>query len=500
MNGAFPTELGCVGVQVTGPGLAQPVADPVCQSDSDQCADARIYRYGTSNSRFLNPGSANGVISAVGTLNSLQAFAPAFFLFANSMSIAAEEAVTGKIVADPGVVPGASPAKPGDIVSLFGTGFGDTNPAVAAGQLATGIEISQIRHGDDRHDDARIRPMFSTPAFRPDRSADFINSMCEFPLRRPAGDVPVTISIGGIETQAGATFPYSSSVETDSRPIRCTIAVWLDAISNSMKDLLEVLKPGSKDWILANSIDPSRLPAHIAIIMDGNGRWARRRNLPRVAGHKAGMEPVRNTVETCTRLGIQALTLYAFSAENWKRPRAEVDMLWRLLRLYLSRELPELLRNGIRFTCMGRMDQLPAPVRQELETAIEATAHNTGMRLNVAINYSGRAELVDAVNAIIEDARLEGRLRELRIDEQAIASRLYTAGLPDPDLLIRTSGEMRISNFLLWQIAYAELYVTETLWPDFRRADLLHAILDYQKRDRRFGGLGLRPAHRPRVG
>jgi undecaprenyl diphosphate synthase len=258
-----------------------------------------------------------------------------------------------------------------------------------------------------------------------------------------------------------------------------------------MKDLLEALKPASKDWTLASSIDPARLPAHIAIIMDGNGRWARRRKLPRVAGHKAGMEPVRSTIETCTRLGIQALTLYAFSAENWKRPRAEVDTLWRLLRLYLSRELPDLERNGVRFSCMGRTDALPAPVRAELEAAIHATANNTGMRLNVAINYSGRAELVDAVNSIVEDARLAGRLRELRIDEKTIASRLYTAGLPDPDLLIRTSGEMRISNFLLWQIAYAELYVTETLWPDFRRADLLHAILDYQKRDRRFGGLGL---------
>jgi undecaprenyl diphosphate synthase len=232
------------------------------------------------------------------------------------------------------------------------------------------------------------------------------------------------------------------------------------------------------------------MPAHIAIIMDGNGRWARRRNLPRVAGHKAGMDPVRNTVETCTRLGIQALTLYAFSAENWKRPRTEVDMLWRLLRLYLSRELPDLMRNGIRFTCMGRLDQLPPRVRHELQIAIDATAGNDGMRLNVAINYSGRAELVDALNAILQDARLRGQLEDLRIDEQAIASRLYTAGLPDPDLLIRTSGEMRISNFLLWQIAYAELYVTETLWPDFRRADLLHAIVDYQKRDRRFGGLG----------
>jgi undecaprenyl diphosphate synthase len=175
--------------------------------------------------------------------------------------------------------------------------------------------------------------------------------------------------------------------------------------------------------------------------------------------------------------------------ENWKRPRAEVDTLWRLMRVYLRRELPEILSNGIRFTCMGRLDGLPPQVREELQNAIDATARNSGMRLNLAINYSGRAELVDAINAIVEDARLEGRLRDLRIDEEAIASRSYTADLPDPDLLIRTSGEMRISNFLLWQIAYAELYVTDTLWPDFRRTDLLHAILDFQKRDRRFGGL-----------
>src|ERR1700749_1229091 len=198
---------------------------------------------------------------------------------------------------------------------------------------------------------------------------------------------------------------------------------------NKMQALLEELAPGDLDYSRANSIDPARLPAHIAIIMDGNGRWARRRNLPRVAGAKAGMDPVGDTGESCTRLGIQALTLYAFSAENWKRPRTEVDMLWRLLRLYLSRELPDLLRNGIRFTCMGRMDQLPAPVRRELETAIDATAHNSGMRLNVAINYSGRAELVDALNAIVEDARGEGRLRDLHIDEKTIAAHLYTAGV-----------------------------------------------------------------------
>src|SRR5271154_1741234 len=175
---------------------------------------------------------------------------------------------------------------------------------------------------------------------------------------------------------------------------------------------------------LLSSIDPARLPAHIAIIMDGNGRWARRRNLPRVAGHRAGVDAVRSTVETCSRLGIQALTLYAFSTENWKRPRTEVDMLWRLLRIYLKRELPDLMRNGIRFTCMGRLDGLPPQVRQDLETSIEATRRNTGLRLNVALNYSGRSELVDAVNSVIEDARLEGRLRDLHIDEESIAARL----------------------------------------------------------------------------
>jgi undecaprenyl diphosphate synthase len=256
-----------------------------------------------------------------------------------------------------------------------------------------------------------------------------------------------------------------------------------------MKDLFHVLKAGSRDWSLAESIDPLRLPAHIAIIMDGNGRWARRRSLPRAAGHRAGVEPVRMTVDTCARLGLQALTLYAFSTENWKRPRAEVDMLWRLLRIYLRKELPEILRNNIRFTCMGRIEALPRPVREELEAAVELTARNTGMHLNVALNYSGRAELVDAVNSIVEDARLTGKWKDLRIDEETIAAHLYTAGLPDPDLLIRTSGEMRISNFLLWQIAYSEIYITETLWPDFRMTELLEAILDYQKRDRRFGGL-----------
>jgi undecaprenyl diphosphate synthase len=217
--------------------------------------------------------------------------------------------------------------------------------------------------------------------------------------------------------------------------------------------------------------------------MDGNGRWARQRNLPRVAGHKAGVAAVRATVETCARLGVGALTLYAFSVENWKRPRVEIDTLWRLLHVYLRAELALMMRHDIRFTAIGRLEALPAPVRAELDDVTRKTSGNRGLRLNVAINYGGRAELVDAVRALVKAGDAE-------VTEETISARLYTAGQPDPDLLIRTSGEMRISNFLLWQIAYAELYVTETLWPDFNCAELLRAILDYQKRDRRYGGLG----------
>jgi undecaprenyl diphosphate synthase len=256
-----------------------------------------------------------------------------------------------------------------------------------------------------------------------------------------------------------------------------------------MKALFEILKPGEPDWILAESLDEKRLPAHVAIIMDGNGRWAKRRNLPRAAGHRAGVEPMRQTVETCARLGIQYLTLYAFSVDNWKRPRSEVDTLWKLLRYYLRKELTSLVKNDIRLVAIGRLNQLPAQVRKELDDVVQATSANHGLQVNLAINYGGRAEVVDAVNRLLEQAREAGDLAGLSIDEGAISAHLYTAGMPDPDLLIRTSGEMRISNFLLWQIAYAELYVTETLWPDFRRTDLLKALVDYQKRDRRFGGL-----------
>jgi undecaprenyl diphosphate synthase len=256
-----------------------------------------------------------------------------------------------------------------------------------------------------------------------------------------------------------------------------------------MKELLHSLSPGDADWRIANQIDPLRLPAHVAIIMDGNGRWAKQRNYPRIMGHRAGVNSVRTVVEACAQLGLEALTLYAFSVENWKRPRNEVDGLWRLLRFYLRKEMDSLLRNGIQLAAIGRIESLPDVVQAELQSVIDKTAANRGMRLNLAINYGGRTELVDAVNSMLENARNEGNLDALEITEESIAEHLYTAGQKDPDLLIRTSGEMRVSNFLLWQIAYAELYVTETLWPDFTRRDLLEAICDYQGRERRFGGL-----------
>jgi len=257
-----------------------------------------------------------------------------------------------------------------------------------------------------------------------------------------------------------------------------------------MKALLESLGPSDPDLALALAIDPHRLPAHIAVIMDGNGRWANRRFLPRVAGHQAGIQPVRTIVESCAALGLEALTLYAFSVENWKRPRTEVDTLWSLLRVYLRKELATLQQNNVRLNAIGRIEYLPSTVREELEATIRATESNTGLRLNLAINYSGKAEIVDAINQLVSEARQSGTLESLRVTEESLAANLYTAGLPDPDLLIRTSGELRISNFLLWQIAYAEIYVTETFWPDFKRRDLLSAIVDYQKRERRFGGLG----------
>ncbi|MCL2877232.1 MAG: isoprenyl transferase [Acidobacteria bacterium] len=246
-------------------------------------------------------------------------------------------------------------------------------------------------------------------------------------------------------------------------------------------------EPGSEEAVLLESIDGGRLPRHIAVIMDGNGRWAGLRRLPRVAGHRTGIDSVRDTVESCRRLGIEALTLYAFSTENWKRPKLEVRTLMRLLKEYIRRETRNVHENNIRFQAIGRIHELDESVREELRRLTELTGRNTGMTLNIALNYSGRAELTDAVNRILSEYRGNGDAAA--VTEETISGSLYTAGLPDPDLLIRTSGEIRISNFLLWQIAYSEIYVTPTLWPDFRRKHLLEAIAAYQLRDRRYGGI-----------
>ena len=251
-----------------------------------------------------------------------------------------------------------------------------------------------------------------------------------------------------------------------------------------LDQLLASIPPGDPDATLARQIGFERLPLHVAIIMDGNGRWAAQRHLPRVEGHRAGIDAVRDTVETAARLGIRVLTLYAFSQENWKRPVAEISTLMLLLKRYLRSELNTLLRNEIRFNVIGRLDELAPDIQDELTAAMERTAGNAGMLFNIALNYSGRAEIVDAARRAIQSG-----VRPEDLTEERFASYLYTSGQPDPDLLIRTSGEMRVSNYLLWQIAYAEIYVTDTLWPDFRRRHLLEAVLAYQKRERRYGGI-----------
>ena len=237
-------------------------------------------------------------------------------------------------------------------------------------------------------------------------------------------------------------------------------------------------------------LDPARLPKHVAIIMDGNGRWAKRRHMPRVAGHRAGVAAVRSTVETAARIHIPALTLYAFSEENWKkRPKSEVGFLMGLLSRYLKAEVPTLNKNNVRLEYIGRDQQLPEDVQERMAWAREATARNSGMVLTLALNYSARSELVDAFRSMLSAAAQNGGIDHLQIDEEMVARHLYTRDLPDPDLVVRTSGEMRLSNFLLWQLAYAEIYVTPTLWPDFRGLHLLEGIAEFQKRDRRYGGL-----------
>jgi undecaprenyl diphosphate synthase len=257
----------------------------------------------------------------------------------------------------------------------------------------------------------------------------------------------------------------------------------------SLSEVLAVVRSGSPEESLARQVDFDRLPRHVAVIMDGNGRWAANRHLPRIEGHRAGIDAVRDTVETSARLGVSVLTLYAFSVENWKRPDTEISALMALLKHYLRLELKTLLQNNIRFHVIGQRDRLSREIREELELAEARTSANTGMLFNIALSYGGRAEIVDAARRAIRE-----RIDPDALDEDLFGTLLYTAGQPDPDLLIRTSGELRVSNFLLWQIAYAEIWVTDALWPDFRARHLLEAIVDYQKRDRRYGGVTSEPA------
>jgi undecaprenyl diphosphate synthase len=228
------------------------------------------------------------------------------------------------------------------------------------------------------------------------------------------------------------------------------------------------------------------VPQHVAVIMDGNGRWAKQRGLPRIEGHRTGAESVREIVRVAGELGVKYLTLYAFSTENWQRPKLEVKALMHLLEFYLQQEIPELNKNNVRLAAIGRIHELPVTAQQQLAKSMAALRDNTGLTLVLALSYSGRAEIVDAVRAIAREAKTDA-LEIADINEDTFGRYLYTAGLPDPDLLIRTSGEMRVSNFLLWQISYAEIYVTDTLWPDFRKAEFLQALEDYGKRHRRFG-------------
>ena len=233
-------------------------------------------------------------------------------------------------------------------------------------------------------------------------------------------------------------------------------------------------------------IDPNKLPRHIAIIMDGNGRWAKKKNLGRISGHLKGVDAVREVVTACRELGIKVLTLYAFSIENWKRPAEEVMALMKLLKEYLIKETEEMIQNNIRLNAIGRLEDLPPDVQDVLKKTMEKTEKCDGMILNLALSYGGRSEILHAIQGILSDFG-KGRIQSEEMNIQRFSQYLWTKGLPDPDLLIRTSGELRVSNFLLWQIAYTELYVTETLWPDFDRRELLKAIADYQSRERRFG-------------
>lgn len=251
-------------------------------------------------------------------------------------------------------------------------------------------------------------------------------------------------------------------------------------------DTLRAFFPHSRERELLASFDPDRVPRHVAVIMDGNGRWAEKRGLPRIAGHRAGWKAIREVLDACDTMGVRFLTLYSFSSENWRRPEDEVKGLMSLFVEVLEAELRGMEERGVRLKLIGRDYDLPSATREAFVRAQERTKDNTGMTLVVALNYGGRNEICDATRAIAREVAA-GRLDADDITEDTIGARLYTRDIPDPDLVIRTSGEMRISNFLLWQIAYAELWVTQVLWPDFKRYDVLRAVVDYQKRGRRFG-------------
>ncbi|GAA0078048.1 isoprenyl transferase [Clostridium sp. CTA-5] len=251
--------------------------------------------------------------------------------------------------------------------------------------------------------------------------------------------------------------------------------------------MLEIFK-AKKRYKEELILDMNNVPKHIAIIMDGNGRWAKKRNLPRSIGHKAGVETIRKIVKEAKRLGVKYLTLYAFSTENWKRPKEEVNALMKLLVLYLKKEVDELNKNGVKINVLGDIEKFPTECKVSLERAMEITSKNVDINLNLALNYGGRDELVRAVKLIIKDLE-EAKIKTDNINEELISNYIYTKGMPDPDLIIRPSGEQRLSNFLLWQCAYSEFWYSDIAWPDFNEDDLQKAILDYQNRDRRFGGI-----------
>ena len=298
----------------------------------------------------------------------------------------------------------------------------------------------------------------------------------------PRKHEPRTLSGGSFFEVRGSRFEVRGSkfeVRSARSEVRTSsMGVEIMRVKPWKRDIVE-----SEDWVAMD-----RLPRHIAIIMDGNGRWAQKRALPRSMGHRAGVEALRQIVKTCSKLKIQVLTVYAFSTENWRRPKDEVGVLMTLLTEYLRKELLELQQNNVIIRTMGKINDLPLEAQHELAHAMESTRENTGLILNLALNYGGRAEIIDTVKSLSKEV-LSGKLRIEEIDEQRFGESLYTRGLPDPDMLIRTSGEIRLSNFLLWQLAYTEIVIVEELWPDFGQKALIEAIKAYQKRDRRFGGI-----------